>query len=145
MCRKTVERASVPGLIQVGEVRGLRRWAAGGGIEVFVPGQLVDQRLAGLGRRDIGLAFLQPLELAVPGRQLGGGQRDYFIDLGDFGRGVGGSGENAPDGLVAFSAFEVFLLVQVVKSVSREGASKAFFQKACRRFIACCDSQLKGF
>ncbi|BAU76646.1 hypothetical protein KF707C_49580 [Metapseudomonas furukawaii] len=131
MCRKTVERASVPGLIQVGEVRGLRRWAAGGGIEVFVPGQLVDQRLAGLGRRDIGLAFLQPLELAVPGRQLGGGQREDIVDLGDFGRGVGVVRKDAPDRFVAFGAFEVFLLVQVVECVRRRRPLKCFPQAPC--------------
>ncbi|MNR41442.1 hypothetical protein D3C85_1598320 [compost metagenome] len=68
---------------KVDEVGRLGCWAAGGGVEVFVLGQLANQRFAGLGRRDIGLALLQPLELAIPGRQLGGWQGQDVVDLGD--------------------------------------------------------------
>ncbi|MNE50235.1 hypothetical protein D3C80_1447990 [compost metagenome] len=79
---------------------------------------MVDQCFAGFFGRDIGQAFFEPLQLAVPGGQFGRGQRDDLVDLGDFGVGIGVAREDFPDFFVAIGAFEVFLLAEVVQAIN---------------------------
>lgn len=97
-------------------------------------GHFIDTLITRQGRRHVGLVRLEPLEGAVPGRELRRGMND-LVDLGDFGVEVGVGREQMSDGFVAFDAFRVLLLADVIRFVSGFGAVKTVFKERRGIFV----------
>lgn len=59
-------------VVDLYKCRGARHRPSGGRLEAFGLGQLMNQRFAGFFGWHVGLAFFEPLQLAVPGGEFGG-------------------------------------------------------------------------